>query len=151
MAHSGHEDTMDTPSADLVAMLAVIYHDSGRASVAAGDTMAHAVDPAKVRPFVEWPDLPLEAGLGRELTARRLLERFHVGGVRPDLGGGETVDTLAPAIHEAERAAVDQGLVLVKLNRPWCGFDDLPEPAKAGRRRQALYLLDRMFIVARQQ
>lgn len=138
-------------SADLVAMLAVIYHDSGRTSVVAGDTMAHAVNPSTVRPFVEWPDLPLEAGLGRLLTARRLLERFNVGEVMLDREDGETVASLAPAIHEAERAAVEQGLVLVKVDRPWCDFADLPEPAKAGRRRQANYLLDRLFIVARQQ
>lgn len=132
-----------------VLLLAILYHESCRVSVAAGDTMAHAVDPAKVRPFVEWPDLPDHVKQGRRLTVTRLLERFHVGEVFPDFGSGEISETLAAAIHEAERAAVDQGLVLIKLDRPWTEFADLPEQAKDGRRRQARFLLERLFIVAK--
>lgn len=134
---------------ELVPFLAVMLHESGRASVVAGDTLAHAVDPTKTRPFIEWPNLPEHVQKGRRLTAQRLLERFHIGDVFPDLGAGETVNGLAAAIHEAERAAVEQGLVLVKLDRPWTTYEDLPEPAKAGRVRQAQYLLARLFFVAR--
>lgn len=41
-----------------VALLAILIHEAGRPAVAAGETLAHATDPAKVRPFVEWADLP---------------------------------------------------------------------------------------------
>lgn len=130
-------------------LLAILYHESGRASVATGETMAHTVEPAKTRPFVEWPDLPDHVKQGRRLTACQLLERFHVGDPFPDLGSGETVESFAEAIHEAERPAVEQGLVLVKIDRSWTDYADLPEPAKAGRRRQATFLLARLFVVER--
>lgn len=137
---------MDIPHA--AEFLAVLIHESGRSSVTAGDTLAHATAPAQTRPFVEWPDLPHEVQRGRRLTAANILNRFHVVAEPfPDLGSGETVESFAAALHESEREAVDHGLVLVKLNRPWVHFGDLPTPAQDGRRRQAKYLLDRFFVV----
>lgn len=122
-------------------LLAILFH----APVAAGQTLAHAVQSPQARPFVEWPDLPAEVQKGRRLTAANLLSRFNVDADPfPDLGTEPvSADTLAAEIHAAEREAVDRGLVLVKLNRPWVEFSDLPEQAQEGRRRQARYLLAR--------
>lgn len=131
-------------------LLAVLLHESGRAPVAAGQTLAHAVAPPQARPFVEWPDLPAEVQLGRRVTARNLLECFDVGEVFPDLGTEPvSVDQLAAAIHECEREAIERGLVLVKLDRPWIPFGELPEQAQEGRRRQARYLLARVWWTPR--
>lgn len=125
-------------------LLAVLLHESGRAPVADGQTLAHAVAAPQARPFVEWPDLPADVQLGRRMTARNLLERFDLGEVCPDLGVEPvSVHQLAAAIHECEREAIERGLVLVKLDKPWIPFDELPEQAQKGRRRQARYLLAR--------
>ena len=126
--------------------LAIIYHDSGRAPVADGQTLAHAVQSPQVRPFIEWPDLPADVQAGRRMTARALLDRYMIG---EPVDGPASTEDLAAAIHDAERGAIDAGLVLVKLNRPWIPFAELPEPAKEGRRRQARYLLARLWFTSR--
>lgn len=139
---------MDTHAA--ITLLAVILHESGRAPVADGQTLAHAVQSPQVRPFIEWADLPAEVQAGRRLTAGNLLKRYNVGEVIPDFGTEPvSVDDLATAIHECERDAIDRGFVLVKLNRPWIPFVDLPEQAQEGRRRQARYLLARAWWTPR--
>lgn len=126
-------------------LLALLYHESGRAPVKDGQTLAHTLQPQE-RPFIEWPELPTEVQLGRRMTARGLLLRFDIGDPIPDFGTWPvSVDALATAIHEAERAAVERGLVLEKLNRPWVPFNELPEAAQEGRRRQARFLLARLF------
>lgn len=83
------------------------------------------------------------------MTAAGLLSTYEVREVGPDGQPvcAEMVDDLAAEIHTAERAAIESGHVLVKLDRPWLSFDELPEQAKAGRRRQADYLLGR-FVFA---
>lgn len=138
----------------MIPVLAVIYHESGRPSVASGDTLAHTLGQA--RPFTEYPDLRPEARLGRNLTAHGLLERFSFQSStakdRHDPADLPIVDveTLARGIHEAERPAIDRGWTVIVLDppRPWIAFDDLPEQAKTGRRNQARYLLDRFVIVS---
>lgn len=144
LADAGHTRMMHTP---FVILLAFHIHESGCAPVKAGETLAHAVQSPQVRPFVEWPDLPPEVVVGRTMTAARLLAAFEVVHHAPDAAyddiNDEMVSELAAAIHEAERAAVDGGYVLVKLNRPWVPYGDLPEQAQAGRKRQAFYLLQR--------
>lgn len=130
-------------------LLAVIYHESGRPSVAAGTTLAHSL--GQGRPFTEWPDLRQEAKDGREMTAAALLERFAFGTCYRTLSPArlrEQVEALAPAIHECEREAVEQGLVAVVLDppRPWIPFAELPEAAQEGRRNQARYLLARFAV-----
>lgn len=139
----GTKDSMDITTH----LLAILLHESGRAPVAAGQTLAHAVQSPQTRPFVEWPDLPAEVQQGRRLTASNLLARFNVDADPfPDFGTEPvSEDTLAVEIHAAEREAVDRGLVLVKLNRPWVEFVNLPEQAQEGRRRQARYLLARAW------
>lgn len=132
------------------ALLAVVLHDAGRQPVAAGQTLAHAVDPA-MRFFIEWPDLPEHVRQGRLLTAERLLEVVEIAGIEHVAEDGqpipqEAVDWLAEAIHNAERAAIEAGLVLVKLNRPWVAFAELPEQAQEGRRGQARYILGRLHV-----
>ena len=132
-----------------VPLLAVLYHESGRSSVAAGTTLAHSV--GQGRPFTEWPDLRQEAKDGREMTAAALLERFAFGTCYRTLSPArlrEQVEALAPVIHECEREAVEQGLVAVVLDppRPWIPFVELPEAAQEGRRNQARYLLARFAI-----
>lgn len=128
-------------------LLAILLHESCRASVAARDTLAHAVAPAQTRPFVEWPDLPPHVQEGRRQTAKNLLAKYIIGAAFPDFGTGATERELAAAIHLAERDAIAAGNVLVQLNRPWVSFEDLPEAAQAGRLRQAAYLRARVFIV----
>ena len=142
-------------------ILAVVYHDSGRPSVAAGSTLAHSL--GQGRPFVEYRDLRPQARQGREMTAQGLLQRFvfnsitlfaadqHSRGNPPaeaDVGAID-VDTLARGIHECERPAIEAGMVAVVLDppRPWIPFDALPAQAQDGRRSQARYLLDRFFIL----
>lgn len=131
----------------VVLLLASQLHESGRAPVRAGETLAHAVQSPQVRPFVEWADLPPEVVVGRTMTAARLLAAFEVVHHAPDAAyddiNDQMVVDLAAAIHEAERSAIDGGYVLVKLNRPWIPYAELPEQAQAGRKRQAFYLLQR--------
>lgn len=135
--------------ATAIYVLAVLYHESERAPVAAGETLA-AAERLAALPFVEWGDLPAHVQRGRRMTAEQLLARFSVGAPFPDLGAQPVgVEDLAAAIHEAERPAVEQGLVLRNLGRPWIPFDQLPAPAQDGRRRQARYLLGRAFIAPR--
>ncbi len=140
----GTDHMMTTP---FVLHLAFHLHESGRASVKAGETLAHAVQSPQVRPFVEWSDLPPEVIVGRTMTAARMLGVFDVIHHAPDAAyddiNDQMVSELAAAIHEAERAAIDGGYVLVKLHRPWIPYAELPEQAQAGRRRQAFYLLQR--------
>lgn len=132
-------------------LLAVMLHESGRQLVAEGKTLAHALKSPQVRPFSEWPDLPAEVQHGRRMTARGLLELFHVGEPFPDLGTDPVSDRdLAEAIHESERKAVEAGRVVVSLGRPWTPFDELPEIAREGRMMQARYLKARAFFAPRQ-
>lgn len=130
-----------------VITLAEQVHLSGRAPVDAGQTLAHAVQSPQVRPFIEWPDLPPHVVVGRTMTACALLAAFEVVPHVPDVAYDDINDAmvaeLADAIHTAERAAIDSGHVLVKLNRPWIPYAELPEQAQAGRKRQAFYLLQR--------
>lgn len=131
--------------------LARHVHDSGRAPVAAGQTLAHAVQSPQVRPFIEWIDLPPHVIAGRIVTAAGLLAAYditpHVSVAYDDINDAMVAD-LAAAIHTAERKAIENELVLVKLNRPWVPFEDLPEQAQAGRKRQAFYLLQRFAFAA---
>lgn len=132
-------------------LLAALYHESGRPSVAAGNTLAHTVGQA--RPFTEFADLDVEARMGRVLTARTMMERFSFesidgpaaqsGDLSRQPGGGliaaspAAVEAVAQAIHECERPAIE---------RPWIPFGELPAPAQEGRRGQARYLLERVRI-----
>lgn len=139
---------MNTPTMALpfVLILAQHVHLSVRASVASGQTLAHAVAPAQTRPFVEWLDLAPHVVAGRTMTAARLLELYDVEMLAEGTGqpvSDDMINELAAEIHTAEKAAIDGGFVLVKLNRPWIAFAELPEPAQAGRRRQAAFLLER--------
>lgn len=138
-----------------VLTLAHHVHESGRPAVAAGETLAHAVDPAKTRPFIEWDALPPHVVVGRSMTAAGLLAAYNVSDHVPDAAyddiNDEMIRELAAAIHNAERKAVENGYVLIQLNRPWVEFADLPEQAQAGRKRQAFYLLQRFRFEPRQQ
>lgn len=145
-----------------ICLLAALYHESGRPSVAAGNTLAHTVGQA--RPFTEFAELDVEARMGRVLTAKTMMERFSFESIdggpaqSADLsrqpGGGliaanpAAVEAVAQAIHECERPAIERGWVVVKLNppRPWIPFGELPAPAQEGRRGQARYLLERVRI-----
>jgi len=71
-------------TAPFVLLLAFHLHESGRAPVKAGETLAHAVQSPQVRPFVEWVDLPPEVVAGRTMTAARLLGAFQVVHHAPD-------------------------------------------------------------------
>lgn len=122
-------------------LLAIAIHESGRASVAAGHTLAAHV--GQPRPFVEWDDLPEDVREGRRMTAGNLLrqvEFFSPGWEKPT---GEQVLFLAQALHLAEREAIERGLVAVKLDPPcpWIPFLQLPFPARHGRMSQARHLL----------
>lgn len=133
--------------------LARNVHESGRAPVAAGQTLAHAVQSPQVRPFIEWADLPPHVIAGRIVTAAGLLAAYDITPHVPDVAYDDINDAmvaeLAAAIHTAERKAIENELVLVKLNRPWVPFAELPEQAQAGRKRQAFYLLQRFTFAAR--
>jgi hypothetical protein len=134
-----------------VCLLAVILHESGRQPVAEGKTLAHALKSPQVRPFSEWQDLPAEVQNGRRMTARGLLELFHIGEPFPDFGTDPVSDRdLAEAIHECERKAVEAGRVVVALNRPWTPFAELPPEAQEGRLMQARYLKARALFAPRQ-
>lgn len=136
-------------------ILAALYHESSRTSVAAGDTLAHTVGQAA--PFTEFPDLEVDGRDGRVMTAGNLMRRVIFTGFPPreslnepaDLAQFDAdTDRLARIIHEAEREAIEAGKVVRKLNppRPWIPFDQLPEPAQKGRRRQAVFFLRRFTI-----
>lgn len=130
------------------AVLAVVYHESGRQSVATGETLAASAGQAK--PFTEFYDLRPDVQRGRELTARGLLERFRFTSRQADQEVTSTgLVEVARGIHEAERAAIDRGWTVIVFDppRPWIAFDDLPVVARAGRRNQARYLLERFTIV----
>lgn len=129
----------------LITLLAAVYHESSRPSVAAGTTLAAAVGQAK--PFTEYPGLRPDARRGREMTALRLLERFEFHNLEHPAPAID-LEVLARGIHEAEREAVDRGWTVVQLDppRPWISFDDLPEGAQEGRRRQARYFLERFIV-----
>lgn len=137
--------------APLITILAALYHESGRQSVAIGATLAHSVGQA--RPFTEYADLRHEARLGRELTAEMLLGRFEFGSLPRAEGLEPTtpyVDALAEAIHECERPAIDRGWTVIQLDppHPWIPFSDLPPQAQEGRRNQARYFLARFDVRA---
>jgi len=132
-------------------ILSALYHESGRSSVAAGDTLAHSAGQAK--PFTEFHDLTNEARDGRYLTAKNLLVLVQINGFAANNMSRQAsrtydVDCLARAIHVAEREAIEAGKVVIKLSppRPWIRYDELPPPAQAGRRRQAEFLLSRFDI-----
>jgi len=133
---------MQSPLSTL--LFAAIYHEGGRPSVAAGNTLAHSVGQA--RPFTEFADLEPDAQHGRMTTAGLILAAVEpwcpATGSQPL---ADAVDWLARIIHNAERTAIENGWVVIKLNppRPWIPFDELPEVAQAGRRGQATYLLSR--------
>jgi hypothetical protein len=137
------------PTTQFTLVLAALYHESSRVSVAAGDTLAHSAGQA--RPFTEFGDLEEDARDGRLLTAMNLEQRIQITGLI-DLNrskyAAETVERLAYTIHEAEREAIELGKVVVKLNppRPWIPFEQLPEVAQAGRRRQAAFFLARFEV-----
>jgi len=140
-----------TPS-PATALLAALYHESSRPSVAAGTTLAHVAGQAQ--PFTEFVNLTGDALKGRLNTAAELLERYRVGAIlhaRIDPVTDGEVEQLAQAIHECERTAVDRGWTVVKLDppRPWMTFADMPEPAQQGRRKQAKYLLERLVLSPR--
>ncbi len=133
----------------LIPLFALFLHESGRASVAAGDTLAHAV--GQPRPnFTDWPDLRPEARCGRQITAERLLEGhdFRPRTHPPEEMHESEVLYLANEIHKAEREAIERGLTVVKLDppRPWIPYDELPEPAKQGRQRQARWFIARFDL-----
>jgi hypothetical protein len=133
----------------LSTLLAVLYHESGRASVQAGATLAHSVGQAK--PFTEWSDLRQEARMGREMTAKELLRRFEFAPVSAWLEPTTlAIENLAEVIHECERLAIDRGWTVIVLDprRPWIPFSDLPEVAKTGRRNQAQFFLARFDVIA---
>lgn len=130
-------------------VLAALYHESGRTSVATGETMAHANNQAK--PFAEFADIEQDAREGRLLTAQNLEQRVRfVGVIDPtrEKYDAVAVDELARIIHDSEREAIELGKVVVKLNppRPWIPFDQLPDVAQAGRRRQAVFFLTRFTL-----
>ena len=132
-----------------VLLLAALYHESCRRPVAEGTTLAHAENQAK--PFTEFGDLPSEVKRGRILTASELLQKIEITGITDDSTGAldaVQVEWLAELIHTSEKAAVEAGLVAVKLDppRPWIEFADLPELAQQGRERQASFLLQRRQI-----
>ncbi|MBL9105194.1 MAG: hypothetical protein JNL82_29885 [Myxococcales bacterium] len=143
-----------TNTAPFILILAALYHESGRSSVAAGDTLAHTVGQAA--PFTEFPDISHEAREGRYLTALNLEQRIKITGFTSrdpndygPLHEHEAIrERLARLIHDAEREAIELGKVVRKLNppRPWIPFDQLPEVAQAGRRRQAAFFLNRFTI-----
>lgn len=135
-----------------IELLAFAIHESCRASVAAGKTLAHAVAPDKVVGFKEWHELPPEARAGKRLTAENFLRRFEVGRCGIDLEVSQPVYAIdvARAIHESEAEAVRHGLAIVKLDRPWTEYDDLPELAREGRLMQGQFIAERFALIPRQ-
>lgn len=102
-------------------ILAHQIHESGRASVSSGQTLAHTVEPAKTRPFIEWDALPPRVIAGRVITAAGLLTAYNVTKHVPDVAYDDINDAmvseLAEAIHNAERKAIEGGFVLIQLDR----------------------------------
>lgn len=137
---------------EYVHVLAALYHESGRTSVAAGDTLAHSASQAK--PFTEFGNLDRDAKEGRLMTAENIARRVRITGLATqpsdDPRYRDELEQLALIIHECERPAIEAGKVVVKLNppRPWIPFDQLPDVAQAGRRRQAAFFLLRFTIEA---
>ena len=126
-----------------VLLLAMLYHESTRASVQAGNTAT------------EWGSLLADGVRGRLLTASEILERFTIDGVAGLLEGvhdvrldNDEVEFFARSLHECARPAVDRGWTVVKLDppRPWLGFYDMPPAAQEGRRNQARFLLERLVL-----
>jgi hypothetical protein len=61
-----------------------------------------------------------------------------------------TIEELARALHEAGREAVQGGYVVnVVKGQPFFEWDELPEPAKEGRRIQARWLMERYEVFPR--
>jgi hypothetical protein len=59
------------------------------------------------------------------------------------------VETLAKALHEAGREAVEKGKVVNKVHgQPFMGWDEITEDAREGRRIMARYLLARFAVLA---
>ncbi len=141
------------PTTPYTLLLAALYHESGRTSVAAGDTLAHAVGQAK--PFTEFGALSEDARDGRLLTAMNLEQRVQFTGFtsRDPSAIGPLIRlriwALARIIHDAEREAIELGKVVVKLDPPraWIPFEQLPEAAQHGRLRQAAFFLARFDVV----
>jgi hypothetical protein len=130
-----------------IALMAALYHESGRQSVATGATLAHAENQAK--PFTEFSKLAPDAREGRYMTAEKLLERFDFSmPATPEKFTDAMVNALAVSIHEAERPAIEAGKTVIKLTppRPFTPFDGLPDPAKQGRRNQARFFLERFKV-----
>lgn len=65
------------------------------------------------------------------------------------------IEELAKELHEAGRAAVEQGNTVAaekfgEQTRKFIEWDELTEPAKDGRRIQAVYLLQKYYIKEKQ-
>lgn len=136
----------------LIPLMAALLHESVRGSVEAGNTLAHASGQA--RPYTEYSRVSDEVRRGREMTAERLLEQFEFTSRDRSAATGARaipeaqINAFAVSIHEAERAAIEAGLVAVKLNppRPFTSFDQLPPQAQAGRKAQARWFLERFDV-----
>lgn len=143
-----------TPPKPTIRALAFILHEAGRRPVNAGQTLAATLPQQLERDkaisiqnqihrlrFVEWSALAEHVREGRQLTAGNLLNLVmpvESGCVSCTISAAE----LAAHIHDAERDAVERRLTLNAVDRPWLTFDDLPEPARLGRLKQAEFLLD---------
>lgn len=75
-----------------------------------------------------------------EDVARRLVATLGMSTI------SVTVESLARELHEAGREAVERGLVVNNLGKPFLGWDEITEEAREGRRVQARYLLARFAI-----
>lgn len=85
-------------------------------------------------------------------------EAFTRGIGRADTSEAAMVEALAHDVHEAGRAAVEQGATLAQqvevagqtYTRRFVEWAELPEHAREGRRIQARYLLARYDLVPRE-
>lgn len=64
------------------------------------------------------------------------------------------IETLAKELHEAGRAAVEQGATVAaekfgEKTRVFLSWAEITEPAREGRRIQARYLLNKFFVLPR--
>lgn len=145
------QTTINAPTIHVL-LLAALYRESSRRSVAEGTTLAHVVGQAQ--PFTEFGDLPDTAKRGLILTASALLQQIDITDVADDPQGPPNADQLAwlaEVIHNAEREAIEAGLVAVKLDppRPWVEYSELPAGAQQGRQQQAAFFLQRFQIEPR--
>lgn len=59
------------------------------------------------------------------------------------------VETFAKELHAAGKEAVERGLVVNNLGKPFTTWDEISEAAREGRRVQARYLLSRFDVTPR--